>query len=165
MSGIERSAGLPIGVSGLTAGGGGTGLTESLDDVVQRAAEALSALYDAPVTVRFNSDRLSGGAWLKTVEPDYIGGNAEVGITARVSPDAPEPTPELSIIMRRMARSADDWETDYADLEGSAADSVEHAVALLRERAVTDFGVLEDRLDVLLERKRARRAARGPLRS
>lgn len=157
MSRVERSPGIPISTSGLLAGGGGRGLTQSLDDLVQQAAEALSDLYDgAPVTIRFNSDRRSGGAWLKTVEPDYIGGNAEVGINASVSPDDPEATPRLSVSLRHVALASDDWETDFAERKGGSAESIEEAVALLREHAVTDFDVLKARLEVLTKAKRER---------
>ena len=45
-----------------------------------QAAEALQAAYGTDIEIRFNSDRESGGAWLKT--PD--GGNAETGIAASV---------------------------------------------------------------------------------
>lgn len=158
MTPIERSPGLPIHGSGLRAGGGERGLTESLDQVAQHAAEALSELYGgAPVTIRFNSDRLSGGAWLKTVEPDYIGGNAEVGINVFVPPDAPDAIPCVSALMRGFARAGDDWETDFAELEGRSVESVDEAIAFLREHAVTDFSVLTGRLETLLERKRAAR--------
>lgn len=161
MSRIERSHGIPIHGSSLRAGGGGRGLTDALDETVEHAAEALSDLYDgAPVMIRFNSDRLSGGAWLKTSEQDYIRGNAEVGITAGLSPDAPDETPWVSAMMRRVAL-IEDWETDFADLEGRTVDTVEEAVAHLRETVVTDFSVLLKRMEVLLERKRARLAERG----
>lgn len=159
MNSIDRSPGIPIGVSGLRAGGGSHGATDALDSIVQRAAEALSDIYSyAPVMIRFNSDRMSGGAWLKTADPDYIGGNAEVGITAFVSPDDPDATPGLSVILRRLARAGDDWEIDFAEMEGASVESVEEAVAFLREHAVTDFAVLSGRLETLMERKRARQA-------
>lgn len=153
MNRIERSPGLPISASGLRAGGGEHGATETLDSLVQEAAEALSDLYGhAPVTIRFNSDRRSGGAWLKTAEPDYIGGNAEVGITAFISPDDSEAVPVLSVSMRRVSRVGDDWETDFAEREGGSAGSVDEAIDFIRERAVTDFGTLTGRLDVLAKK-------------
>lgn len=80
---ITRSPGVPIG-SGLTAGGGASGVTEALDAVVADAADRLAALYGGPVTIRFNSDRRSGGAWLLTEPHDRIGVNHEVGVTAAV---------------------------------------------------------------------------------
>jgi hypothetical protein len=75
---IERSMGTPIGVTGLVAGGGYRGATEALDAVVREAAEALAAAYGADIEIRFNSDRESGGAWLRT--PD--GRSNRTGICA-----------------------------------------------------------------------------------
>lgn len=80
---IERSTGIAIGY-GFVAGGGYAGATEELDTLVQDAAEALADAYAMPVTIRFNSDRRSGGAWLKTNPVDAIGRNAEIGIGARL---------------------------------------------------------------------------------
>ena len=80
---IERSAGFPLGAGAVTygmAGGGWSGVTAELDAVVLQAAEALAAAYGKDIEVRFNSDRHSGGAWLRT--PD--GQNNDVGIGASV---------------------------------------------------------------------------------
>jgi hypothetical protein len=66
---IERSKGLPIitgGVSWGVAGGGYRGITAELDAVICEAASALAQAYGADIEIRFNSDRESGGAWLKT---------------------------------------------------------------------------------------------------
>lgn len=79
MGTIERSPGLPAGF-GFVCGGGYSGATEDLDQAVVDAAERLAAVYRMPVTIRFNSDRRSGGAWLKTDEPDGMWLNAEVGV-------------------------------------------------------------------------------------
>lgn len=76
---ITRSSGIGVG-GGWIVGGGHTGLYESLDEATKAAAEALAAAYDCDVTIRFNSDRRSGGAWLKTHEQDRIGANSEIGI-------------------------------------------------------------------------------------
>jgi hypothetical protein len=80
---IERSAGFPLGGGAVAygmAGGGWSGVTAELDAVVLQAAEALAAAYGRDIEVRFNSDRHSGGAWLRT--PD--GRNGDVGIGASV---------------------------------------------------------------------------------
>lgn len=80
---IQRSAGFPLGGGAVAygiAGGGWSGVTAELDNVVLQAAEALVAAYGKDIEVRFNSDRHSGGAFLRT--PD--GRNDEVGIGARV---------------------------------------------------------------------------------
>lgn len=80
---ITRSTGTPVGAGGVIygmAGGGYRGYTEQLDAVVREAAGALAHAYGADIEIRFNSDRESGGAWLKT--PD--GYSAHVGICASV---------------------------------------------------------------------------------
>ncbi len=86
MSTIERSAGLPITVAGLptgyVSGGGFRGSTAELDRTVERAAATLRDAYDRDVTIRFNSDRQSGGAWVVTDAVDGFGANAELGIGA-----------------------------------------------------------------------------------
>lgn len=80
---IERSPGIPLKSGGAIygmAGGGWSGVTAELDEVVLQAAEALAGAYGRDIEVRFNSDRHSGGAFLRT--PD--GRNDEVGIGASV---------------------------------------------------------------------------------
>lgn len=150
-SNIERSPGLPIGVQGLTAGGGGTGFTPELDNLVQQAAEALTGLYGgAPVAIRFNSDRLSGGAWLKTVEKDYIGGNAEVGI--RAAQAGPDDAPIIFASLRRVAL-LETWETEYAESQHHAVTSIPEAVAVLKRIAVLDIDELQRRMATLLALK------------
>jgi hypothetical protein len=75
---ITRSKGDPIGTTGLRAGGGYQGLTDELDAVVREAARELARAYGSDISIRYNTDRESGGAWLVT--PD--GWNAHVGICA-----------------------------------------------------------------------------------
>lgn len=157
MSIIERSPGIPIGTSGLRAGGGEHGATRALDEVVQRSAEALSDLYaHAPVMIRFNSDRRSGGAWLKTAEQDYVGGNAEVGIRVVQQGVNISRFPVLFVSMRRIALAEEGWEIDYADRVERIARTPEQAVSILRSMAVLDFDVLKARLEVLTKVKRER---------
>jgi hypothetical protein len=72
------------------AGGGFSGLTKELDATVQAAAEALASAYALDVTIRFNSDRRRGGAWLRTHETDGIHDNAELGIGAGLDPETGE---------------------------------------------------------------------------
>jgi hypothetical protein len=84
---IERSPGIPAAAGGVCyglAGGGYQGLTAELDAVVQEAAERLQDAYGMDVVIRFNSNRASGGAWLRTHEHDGISANAEIGIGASV---------------------------------------------------------------------------------
>jgi hypothetical protein len=76
---IERSVGTPVVHGGIIhgmAGGGYSGCTAELDAVVMQAAGCLAASYAADIEIRYNSDRESGGAWVKT--PD--GRNVNVGI-------------------------------------------------------------------------------------
>jgi hypothetical protein len=85
MTEITRSAGTPLTAGAVCygfAGGGYQGLTLELDATVAEAAEALAGAYGVDVTIRFNSDRASGSAWLRTHEQDGIGANAEVGVGA-----------------------------------------------------------------------------------
>lgn len=83
---IQRSPGVPVhvGVIGAIVGGGLKGASDELDALVQGGAELLAELFAMPVTIRFNSDRESGGAWLLTHERDRVGANAEVGICAHL---------------------------------------------------------------------------------
>lgn len=81
---IERSTGIPITAGGMPtgyrAGGGYIGFTEELDAIVARAAVRLEALFGMDVTIRFNSDRKSGSAFLLTDPNDGIWKNAELGV-------------------------------------------------------------------------------------
>src|SRR5574340_1520346 len=79
---INRSFGITHGVpwGGPMPGGGYEGKTKRLDRAIQRFAEWLHRRIAGPVQVRFNSHRLSGGAF---VYPD-------AGPDARISFDTPE---------------------------------------------------------------------------
>jgi hypothetical protein len=106
---VTRSAGLPTGIGGYLCGSGYKGITDELDATVAQAADVLANAYGIDVVIRFNSDRRSGGAWLKTDEPDGVWLNAEVGICASLTtadhaarmaakyPDWPRLTPGLRI--------------------------------------------------------------------
>lgn len=82
---IERTAGIPVTIGAMTfaVGCGYSGATDDLDGAVQAASEALRDLFDHDVVIRFNSDRQSGGSWLKT-NPNIASfhGNCEIGIGA-----------------------------------------------------------------------------------
>ena len=82
MTTITRSAGIAVPGTGFVAGGGMTGATQELDAAIQAAAEALRRQYPRDVSIRFNSDRKSGGAWLVTHPVDTFGTNTEIGICA-----------------------------------------------------------------------------------
>jgi len=78
---ITRSTGIEVpGWFGPKPGGGYEGITKRLDKTVQRAAEWLKNTFDLPVEIRFNSSRLSGGAYIK---PE---GTAEIGIGGLLRP-------------------------------------------------------------------------------
>ena len=85
---ITRSPGLPTGYFGLVAGGGYSGITGELDRVVAEQAELLSKAFDRAVEIRFNSDRRSGGAWLKDGLPGFSG-SSQVGFSASLSAKPP----------------------------------------------------------------------------
>ncbi len=120
MGTVTRSFGLPTGVPGLVAGGGGYGITEALDAAVAHAADLLRDAYGMDVTIRFNSDRRSGGAWLATSKEDGFGLNAEIGITASLfdtadlksALDEIDPTGEA--FRKRMAQDGQDAENPPA---------------------------------------------------
>lgn len=77
---IERNAGTPLPGTMLVAGGGYSGITGELDAVVSQAADQLAQAYGMDIEIRFNSDRESGGAWLK----DAAGRHSWVGICAQL---------------------------------------------------------------------------------
>lgn len=84
---IERSAGLPVTFGNLCygmAGGGYSGATDKLDATVARAAEVLRNTYGMDIEIRFNSDRESGGAWLKTPGTTDVKIGASVVTESRV---------------------------------------------------------------------------------
>lgn len=81
MTNISRSHGILIPGTGFVAGGGFSGITRDLDELVNEAAKLLQDAF-GDVTIRFNSDRRSGGAWLVTSTGGGIGSDAEIGICA-----------------------------------------------------------------------------------
>jgi hypothetical protein len=62
-------------------GCGYEGLTKELDDTVKREAELLTTTFNRDVEIRFNSDRESGGAWLKNSLKSFAS-NCQVGLGA-----------------------------------------------------------------------------------
>jgi len=106
---ITRSVGHPITINGMptgcVAGGGYSGITDELDATVQRAAELLAAEFGLPVEIRFNSDRRSGGAFVRGPEVAGHRGHPDFGIGARVPP-SPE---EAAAWQARMRETIPDW--------------------------------------------------------
>ena len=79
---ISRSPG--IAVHNHIVGGGWRGSSSELDRIVMREAEFLRDHYSANVTIRYNSNRMSGGAWLIDSEVDCIGSNSSIGLGAKL---------------------------------------------------------------------------------
>jgi hypothetical protein len=86
---ITRSTGLYTGIGAYFCGNGYEGLTKELDDTVKREAELLTTTFSRDVEIRFNSDRESGGAWLKNSLKGFAG-NCQVGLGAGLRPIRPE---------------------------------------------------------------------------
>lgn len=86
---ITRSAGTPTGYGSYIVGGGYSGATKELDDTVQGQARLLAETFGRDVEIRFNSNRQSGGAWLKDDLPGFAG-NTQVGFNAELLPKPPK---------------------------------------------------------------------------
>ena len=76
MAKIERCYGISTGL-GYLVGAGGSGKTKELDDLVQKAAVLLKEKLGVNITIRFNTDRQSGGAFVQDGEM-----SSKIGITA-----------------------------------------------------------------------------------
>lgn len=77
---ISRSPGFAF--QGYVVGGGQRGISDELDCIVVQEAEFLRDHFHSDVTIRYNSDRLSGGAWLVDAPLDAFGGNSSIGLGA-----------------------------------------------------------------------------------
>lgn len=78
---ITRFTGIPVsGWPGPLPGGGYEGATKALDRAVMRHAEALKEWlgHDLTVQIRFNSNRLRGGAWIQDDQ-----GSVSIGLNAK----------------------------------------------------------------------------------
>lgn len=80
MKKITRYSGMNLG-NGFLIEVGYIGITQELDQLVYRAAELLCNLFDMEVTIRFNSNQRSGGAYLVDGRKG-IDGNCSIGINA-----------------------------------------------------------------------------------
>jgi len=84
---IIRSAGIPVIINNVChgfAGGGYEGKTDKLDKQVQLAAKLLIEAFGGDVQIRFNSHRLSGGAWLVDGPQNDYNNNNNVGICVTI---------------------------------------------------------------------------------
>ena len=106
---ITRSIGINPGLpwGGPLPGGGYEGKTKRLDRVVQRFAEWLHRRIAGPVQVRFNSHRLSGGAFV------YLG----------LAPEAPVTfdTPEIGLGARLITPASVERRRDRAWNKGEGS--------------------------------------------
>lgn len=85
---VTRSAGTPIAGTAYVAGGGYRGISDDLDDMVAEAARRMAETFGMDVEIRFNSDRHSGGAWLKTPGKGYAAsGHVGIGVGIRHTHD------------------------------------------------------------------------------
>lgn len=75
---ISRSSGIIV--QGFIVGGGQRGLSEELDRIVMQEAKFLREHFHSDVTIRYNSDRLSGGAWLVDAPVDTLVTNSSIGL-------------------------------------------------------------------------------------
>ncbi len=84
-TGIKLGPGMPWG--GTPPGGGYDGKTKRLDRAVARFAKWLSERIGGPVQIRFNSHRLSGGAYLspgRDADAPFDINAPEIGVGARL---------------------------------------------------------------------------------
>ena len=102
---MTRSVGIDPGVAwaGPLPGGGYEGKTKRLDREVSRFAEWLRMHLPGPVQIRFNSDRLSGGAFVYPGAKKIAFDTPEIGLTARLV------MPEHVKQERERAWNAGDW--------------------------------------------------------
>lgn len=135
---IERSAGIPIAGTHYIAGGGYRGLTDELDTIVAEAAVRLEAWSGMDVTIRFNSDRKSGSAWLLTDPVDGVWKNAELGVGGGVGLE-PSERLYISVTVDPVCLR----NPDAHDLQGWSKltrlfDTLDDAFAFVAEHATTE---------------------------
>lgn len=75
---ITRDPGCVVGQH--VVGGGTYGMTEALDSGIQKAAQFMSDKLGCNVVIRFNSDRQSGGAYIRDTNETGLIGNASIGV-------------------------------------------------------------------------------------
>lgn len=80
---ISRSTGVAVN-GGYVVGGGFRGLTDELDSIVKQEAQILYNRFNTDIVIRFNSDRMSGGAWLVDSTEDTLGSNCNIGLCAKL---------------------------------------------------------------------------------
>jgi hypothetical protein len=118
------------------AAGGGFAAPPDLRDTVNNAAKALADLYGgADIQIRFNSNGRSGGAYLVTHPADHLFGNAEVGISAKLTPT------DIHIAVHLTITAARDGHRIPGDTQW--VDGITTAIALLTEKANLDAAAIK----------------------
>lgn len=75
---VTRAPGTVVG--GYIVGGGQYGQTKELDDGIQKAAQFIVDEFGCNAVIRFNSNRRSGGAYIKDTNEAGMVGNDSIGI-------------------------------------------------------------------------------------
>jgi hypothetical protein len=118
------------------AAGGGFPAQPDLRYTVNTAAQALADLYGgADIQIRFNSNGRSGGAYLITHPADQLFGNAEVGISANLTPT------DIHIAVHLTTTAARDGQRIPGDTQW--VDSITTAIAFLTEKANLDASAIK----------------------
>lgn len=81
---VTRSPGsvVSVGSASYLVGGGGYGATEAMDNSLQKAAQFIVDEFGCDAVIRMNSDRNSGGAFVKDTVSDGFGTSSAIGIDA-----------------------------------------------------------------------------------
>lgn len=152
---ISRSPGFAV--QGYVVGGGQRGLSDELDRIVVQEAEFLRDHFHSDVTIRYNSDRLSGGAWLVDAPLDAFDGNSSIGLGAslinrRLRDMSQEEITDLSLSQLRQMR----YEADSILFSTCIAlKKTEHSVPLdskyiLLDSEYRDFDTLDEAIAYLV---------------
>lgn len=149
---IERSAGLAVG--GYAVGGGYSGATDELDTAVVRSAHLMEESFGRDVDIRFNSNRRSGGAWIRDHVEGFGQRSSQVGLNSylevdRSHPDYDDhraPVPYTGRVVHRayidtsVLRDDFSYDAHQADLSAVGASS----------HLYVPFGSVEDALEFIV---------------
>lgn len=120
---IERSTGITVPVwAGTLPGGGYSGDTKELDDAVKACAELLQDAFGKDIVIRFNSNRESGGAWVK----NEVMFDAGIGLRVRYKYDGEFPNKKRTNVIIFCAKidpvltiSGDDYYESFPTIDGA----------------------------------------------
>lgn len=152
---ISRSPGFAV--QGYIVGGGQRGFSDELDRIVVQEAEFLREHFHSDVTIRYNSDRLSGGAWLVDAPLDDFGANSSIGLGASLVNRKLRDMPQEEIMnlsfsqLRQMCYEADSIRFSTC----IALKKTEHSVPpdskyILLDSEYRDFDTLEEAVAYLV---------------